>query len=189
MTVWYTSDLHFGHAKVAEQRGYHSTIDHDGRIADIWNSMVRPDDIVYVLGDVALSSHSAARVASLNGHKRLISGNHDASHPMHRNAHTGVLKMLDAGFESVQAHGRRRSQGVEFLMSHHPYEGDHTAEDRQVQWRLRDMGVPLVHGHVHSQDLVTTLTSIGTRQVHVGWDAWLHPVPEETVIIFIRSQI
>lgn len=42
------------------------------------NSVVRPTDIWYCLGDVTFDVKNFARIASrLNGHKRLILGNHD----------------------------------------------------------------------------------------------------------------
>jgi calcineurin-like phosphoesterase family protein len=46
-----------------------------------WNAVVRPDDLVYHLGDFAFGLGDAARVQSifqrLNGRKRLVLGNHD----------------------------------------------------------------------------------------------------------------
>ena len=53
-----------------------STIEeHDEFICDNWLSVVRDQDIVYVLGDVAFSDFSA--LEKLNGRKRLVLGNHD----------------------------------------------------------------------------------------------------------------
>lgn len=45
-----------------------------------------------------------------------------------------------------------RSGGIEFVVSQFPYEGDHTPVDLDVQWRLRDDGAILVHGHTASTE-------------------------------------
>jgi calcineurin-like phosphoesterase family protein len=49
----------------------------DQFIVDRWNSVVRPQDHVYHLGDVAMKKDSIETVSRCNGHKRLVRGNHD----------------------------------------------------------------------------------------------------------------
>lgn len=46
-------------------------------IIDRWNKVVRPQDHVYCLGDIAMRRRELEIVKRLNGHKRLIFGNHD----------------------------------------------------------------------------------------------------------------
>lgn len=81
MTVWFTSDTHYGHRNVIEysNRPYSSVEEMDEAMVANWNSIVRPGDSVYHLGDFAF--HRPARAAeiakSLNGQKFLIWGNHD----------------------------------------------------------------------------------------------------------------
>lgn len=76
---FFTGDTHFGHQKMLENRPFSNTDEMDYYLIDAWNSVVRPDDIVWHLGD--FSYHSADRTASifshLRGRKRLILGNHD----------------------------------------------------------------------------------------------------------------
>lgn len=178
MSVWFTSDLHLGHRFVAGLRGFATSADHDERIADEWASAVRKEDTVWVLGDLALGGLDAALalVASLPGRKHLVAGNHDACHPMHRRAHVAQRRYL-AAFDSVQAFARRRVNGVEVLLSHFPYAEDHAEAPRYSQYRLRDKGRWLLHGHTHSDHITT-----GPREVHVGVDAWnLRPVPESAL--------
>lgn len=185
MTVWYTSDLHLGHRNVAEMRGFSCAGAHDAYLIERWNQAVRPDDIVWVLGDVTLSAgQHLHRVAALNGLKHLITGNHDAVFPGHRDSHKHQREWLRY-FESVQPYARRRADGVEFLMSHFPYSGDR-GEDRHTQYRLRDEGRLLVHGHLHSP----YITQPGyPRQVHVGLDAWaMSPAHENYVLSVLRER-
>lgn len=181
--VWYTSDLHFGHKKCATFRGFETTEEHDRALMRTWNDTVGPGDTVWVLGDVALGKGSLRWVGLLNGTKHLIAGNHDTCWPGHREAHKQQWKYLDY-FASVQPFARRRVDGTEFLLSHFPYVADHHETSRYLQYRLRDDGLPLVHGHTHSAEIYNRERP---RQIHVGWDAWHKPVDQEQVVELVRE--
>jgi len=175
--IWYTSDLHVGHARVAELRGFATIGEHDQRIAAEWAARVGKRDHVWVLGDLALSDVDRALriVRGLPGIKHFVTGNHDPCFPMHRGAHKQQRRFLET-FESVQAFARRRIRGHEVLLSHFPYDTDHTEEIRYSQYRLRDEGRWLVHGHTHGKE------RRHGYQIHVGLDAWdLRPVHESEV--------
>lgn len=177
MTTYFTSDLHLGHRFVAGLRGFDSADEHDEAIVKRWKHHVTDGDDVWVLGDLAASSPDAALeiIGSLPGRKHLISGNHDKVHPMHRDAHKHQRKYLEV-FESVQPFARRKIGEHYVLLSHFPYSTDRD-EPRYVQYRLRDEGMYLLHGHTHSSEVVTS-----AREFHVGVDAWdLYPVSLETI--------
>ena len=179
--VFYTSDTHFGHAMVAGLRGFESADEHDEAIIARWNSAVAPGDIVWHLGDVSLQPHARFRPLAerLNGTIHLVAGNHDRVFPGHRDAHKHQREWL-ATFASVQAYARRRIDGREVLLSHFPYEGDH-GEERFTQYRLRDEGVWLLHGHTHGKEKVSG------RQIHVGLDAWdLTPLRDDAVATLMQ---
>jgi calcineurin-like phosphoesterase family protein len=193
--VWFTSDTHFCHAMVANLRGFETAGGHDEALIQRWNEAVRPGDVVWHLGDVGMSRGFLPLVDRLNGTKHLITGNHDAVWPGHRDSHKHQREWLQY-FASVQAFARRRIAGQQVLMSHFPYRGDHTETERHEQYRLRDEGLWLIHGHTHSTERTTLPTwlhiavgpgDIGEalprgRQVHVGVDAWdLRPVPLDAV--------
>jgi len=187
-TTWFTSDLHLGHRLVAELRGFgDDTAAHDAAIAAAWALVVRPEDTVWVLGDVAVTSSSGGvdtvldQIGALPGAKHLVAGNHDPVHPMHRGAWKWQARYLSV-FASVQPFARLRMSTLRVdgqqvtgpvLLSHFPYaqDGRHAAEghavDTAAQWRLPDLGGWLLHGHTHSAVQVTD-----GRQVHVGVDAW-----------------
>lgn len=194
MTVWFTSDLHVGHVKVAEIRaamvgidaeGYHEcdlAEEHDRTLAASWDELVRPDDVVWVLGDISAGGSAAQRNAlewlkARPGVKHLIAGNHDGCSPVHRNSHRWFREYLEA-FESVQSAARRRvplARGhADVVMSHYPY-CEHPqpgrTPDRFTQWWLRDEGKPILHGHTHSDEKVS-YSLAGALQVSVGVDAW-----------------
>jgi calcineurin-like phosphoesterase family protein len=190
MTVWFTSDLHFGHHKVAAIRGFDSTEAHDAELMRRWRDLVRPGDDVWVLGDIAVSSPTSALfiIAQLPGRKHLIAGNHDKVHPMYRDAHKHMGEYGFA-FQSVASAGRRRIEGTEVLLSHFPYHRDR-GEVRHVQWRLRNEGKWLIHGHMHTKERVTVdyRPFPTTHEVHVGVDAWdLAPVNLDTIAALMRQ--
>lgn len=179
--VFFTSDLHFGHPKVAGIRGFNDEewgpFQHDETICQNWERVITRDDVVYVLGDISGGSSAATTVAldilsTLPGRKRLIAGNHDPIHPMNRNAHKWFPAFMRV-FESVAPFGRVSINGTRYLLSHFPYHTDRDPENpRYTQYRLRDEGMPLLHGHTHSRHRITNL-----METHVGLDAWgLQPV-------------
>lgn len=175
MSVWFTSDFHLGHRLVSGIRGFSEVTDHDSAIEENWRRRVHPKDHVWVLGDLIVSQgqleHALNVIHRLPGVKHFIAGNHDPCHPMHRDAHRWQRRYLEA-FDSVQPFARRRVGGVNVLLSHFPYRSDHTGEARYMQYRLRDEGEWLLHGHTHS-----ALKRTSTREIHVGLDAWdLEPV-------------
>ena len=86
--IFVTSDSHFGHINmltftredgVTPVRPEFATVAQmNEALIERWNAVVRPQDHVYHLGDVALSLTAAREfVPHLNGHKRLVLGNHD----------------------------------------------------------------------------------------------------------------
>jgi calcineurin-like phosphoesterase family protein len=176
---WYTSDTHLWHLPQAVRRGFTSRQEHNEAIITRWNELVRPDDIVKLLGDVALGPERLwwPLIGQLHGTIDLITGNHDAPWPGHRDAHKAQAKWIGPGrFRSVQAFGRDTIAGIDVSLSHFPYVGDHTPEDRHQGWRLRPSDRPLLHGHTHSSDRGDA------HQVHVGLDAWdLRPVHYDQV--------
>lgn len=212
-TTWFTSDLHLGHKLVAGLRGFKSTQEsnvlkypdgkialieyemlpdtdaHDARLASNWDSLIRAEDTVWLLGDITLSNsyrNALEWLLARPGTKHLVLGNHDAIHPAHRGAqknwghrHPNWTNWTNV-FASIQTFARiHLPNGQETLLSHFPYPGtseglDNTGkpyDDRYLQYRLIDLGVPLVHGHTHRPERLTT-SQKGSKQLHIGPDAW-----------------
>lgn len=194
--TYYCADLHLGHRLVAGHRGFGEDTDaHDAEIVQRWTKAVREDDIVVVIGDLAVSSptYALALLAELPGRKRLISGNHDVTWDAHRDAPRLRRKYgFDDVFEWIGSFGRRKINGQTVLLSHFPYAPlpgagpdstrDHTAEPRYLQYRLPNLGEWLLHGHTHSTEIWTS-----PRELHVGWDAWRRLVPEHEIAALIQS--
>ena len=102
---------------------------------------------------------------------------------MHRDAHRWQRTYLEV-FDSVQPFARHVIGPAEVLLSHFPYAGDHTEQDRHAQYRLRDEGRWLLHGHTHANN-----RHHSPRQIHVGLDGWdLRPVDEAAILALITGR-
>lgn len=180
--VFLTSDLHLGHQKVAETRGFETTAAHDQWVIESWINTVEEQDTVIVLGDIATGNPAEALkiVKNLPGTKDLITGNHDKCDPSQRGSRNWVATYMET-FRSVQQHLTFYSEGQRILASHYPYEGDHTVEQRYSEYRLPDKGHWLFHGHVHKD------WKFNGRQINVGIDVWGKPVDLMTLRKHISS--
>jgi calcineurin-like phosphoesterase family protein len=82
--IFLCSDHHIGHSNIitfkredgTPLRAFSTIDEHDEHIIECHNSVVRPQDKVYFLGDVA-NKRSIHKLARMNGAKVLIKGNHD----------------------------------------------------------------------------------------------------------------
>jgi len=160
-------------------------------LIDNFNSVVGAEDLVYIVGDVCMGKRSETLplLDWLDGHKRLILGNHDNPFPKNKNASKWFEK-YDVYFEDIQIHGTVEIDGNVVEMNHFPYFGDSHESDRYTDFRPEDNGLWLIHGHCHSD-----LALYGERMAHVGVDAnWekygverYHPIPIEAVAQLIRD--
>jgi calcineurin-like phosphoesterase family protein len=171
--IYFTADTHLGHRLVSQLRGFGSIAEHDRAVMQNLHSSLTKNDQLWLLGDVNMGNPVEAlhMLMELPCPIHLIAGNHDSVHAMHRDSHK-YLDTYSMAFDSVQMFARRRIFGLDVLLSHFPYAADRS-EARYTQYRLRDEGKYLLHGHTHSLARWT-----GLREIHVGLDAWdLKPVP------------
>lgn len=134
--VFFTSDTHFNHSNIIYlcRRPFSSVDEMNGTLIKNWNSVVKPDDIVFHLGDFALGDSTVwnSLLDKLQGHIYLICGNHDH-------------KILDSSniskrFEAVADQMMIDVDGQKILLNHYPFLTYSTS--RQTVWQL--------FGHVHS---------------------------------------
>ncbi len=114
-------------AKEMPLRPFTSTKEMDARMIEEHNRLVKPSDHWYCLGDIAMMRPRFVKeqVSAMNGHKRLIRGNHDIFKSK---------EYMEVGFEEL--YGMRYIDGICF--THFP------VHPRSVG---RYEGV--VHGHIH----------------------------------------
>ena len=79
MTIWFTSDRHFGHQRIIElaKRPFVSVEEMDEALIANHNARVKPGDIFYDLGDFAFTDDHDKYLSRLNGEGHLLPGNHD----------------------------------------------------------------------------------------------------------------
>lgn len=132
-TVWFLSDMHFGHDKIRvyENRPFKSLPEMDESIITNWNSKVSKDDNVFVAGDVSFygKEKTTEIIQSLKGNKTLILGNHDRQ--------KSRQWWLDVGFNEVIAFPIIYKEF--FIISHEP------------MYINTNMPYANIHGHTHSQ--------------------------------------
>ena len=134
--IWVISDTHFQHYNMIHKfktRPFDSIQEHDEKLIDNWNSVVKPGDKVYHLGDVTFGDKD--RYISnihnrLNGQKRLIVGNHDS------------VKFLAPHFAEVMLWRMFTEWGL--LLTHVPVHPSTLGEGR-----FDGKGMTNVHGHIH----------------------------------------
>lgn len=168
----------------ADEFGFNNVPEHDEFMIDQWNSMISKRDKVYHLGDLSMNMyHGLACAKRLNGTKILIAGNHDLCHPCHHRGGSVLRKYLDV-FDYVTLADEIKMAGQKVMLSHMPYDADRENYEtsRYPQWRLRDVGAFLLHGHTHSPVVQTS-----RREIHVGFDAWKAPVNRDTIEALIRT--
>lgn len=139
--IWLLSDTHFGHQNMYKfvsfdgvtrvRPQFDDAKDADEYMIEMWNNMIDPSDHAYHLGDVAIPKHALQLVKKLNGHKRLVLGNHD-THPSQL--------YLDIGFEKLR--GLHQMAGL--WLSHAPI---HWGEEHAAERIGKFIGN--VHGHTH----------------------------------------
>jgi calcineurin-like phosphoesterase family protein len=182
MTVWFTSDLHLGHANIIgySARPFANADAMDRALVAGWNSVVESTDDVWVLGDFALGRIYATLplAGQMAGHKYLVCGNHDRCWARHgARSLEWIERYRRAGFEDIlQGPVELQVAGNEVLACHFPYQGDSHDHDRFVEARPVDRGQWLLHGHVHEKWCQRG------RMINVGVDAWdYRPVSSEAL--------
>ena len=164
MTIYFTSDTHFGHRKILEysedtrapsiaNSNSKSIETHDDYLIFKWNSVVRTVDTIYHLGDFSLTTWERTKyvLSQLNGTKFLIRGNHDKGIDLFKSYFVWIrdyhrLKVTDP------ATGDRQ----DIILSHFPFE----------IWDKSHHGSWHLHGHCHG----SFPSGSGYRRLDVGVD-------------------
>ena len=138
--LFFTSDTHFFHKNILKfcpttRRG-ESVEEMTELMVQAWNAKVKPDDVVYHLGDVSfgLAEKTVEVLNRLNGTLHLIEGNHDK----------GVTQGAAAKrWASINKYKSIRIDGVEVVMFHYPI----------IEWDKMHYGSYHLFGHVHGKDM------------------------------------
>lgn len=133
--IWFISDLHINHDQdfVWGLRGFSNVQEMNEAIVARFNSKVKPEDDVYILGDILLGELDYTYISRLHGKIHFLIGNHDTKN---RIAAYESLGWINLGYATViKVPGK-----IRFYLSHYPTLVSNTTRDRI--WG--------VHGHTHS---------------------------------------
>lgn len=130
---WVISDLHLGHNNILKYsgalRGGTTSEEHDEWIIQQWNTVVKKNDLVYVLGDVAFNLDHYKKLWRMRGQKILVRGNHDMNNAKH-------LLQFFADICGLLSYRRV------FWLSHAP------VHPQELRGRYN------IHGHVHQNSIL-----------------------------------
>lgn len=137
--IFFTSDSHYGHSNIIWmcKRPYTNVEEMNRKLIENWNNVVKPDDLVFHLGDFAFGGQPLWRSIreQLNGNIILIKGNHDD-----HNLKNGCKVLFDGVYDQVKFYIENRC----IYLNHYPflcYGGSYRSEEDAV-FQL--------FGHVHS---------------------------------------
>lgn len=185
-TIWFTSDLHFGHRNVLRfcDRPWNDEKQMGAGLIENWNSVVGDNDIVFVIGDTFWfnDSRSIKKVLSqLKGKDiYILPGNHDDFEAYHRVDDPRIHLCQDTVVCWVTEEGKKKR---EISMSHEP----------KTTWPHRENGAYQFFGHIHSKPGRTTGVDqdllLHWNQCDVGCDYWNYvPVRLEELEMLMRHK-
>jgi len=134
--IFFTADHHFGHANIIKHcsRPFQTADEMDAALINNWNAAVKPNDTVYIVGDLFFryAVPAAEYLQRLNGRKHLIIGNHDKD----------WMKKADLPryFESVERMIEFSDGARKITLCHYP----------MMTWNGIAKGSYMVHGHIHN---------------------------------------
>ena len=155
--IYFTADLHFGHANVIKHcnRPYASAEEMDAELIRNWNATVKPKDEIYILGDFTMRPAAEAHryLAQLNGSKYFIRGNHDKF--------LKGFETYEHDFKWVKDYHVLKHDGYRLVLFHFPI----------LEWDQYYRGAIHLYGHVHnSSTSARLLASLAGPAFNVGVD-------------------
>ena len=157
--IWVTSDWHFGHDRefIWKARGFASVEDMNEHIINAHNAIVKPEDDVYVLGDLMLgdSDKGIECVKRMNGKLHIVWGNHDTD--SRKAKYNALPNVVESGHVIVLKYKKHN-----FYMSHYPTLTGNLERESLTQMTLN------LFGHTHQK---TNFHMDMPFMYHVGVDS------------------
>jgi calcineurin-like phosphoesterase family protein len=137
---YFTSDTHFGHANVIKycDRPYKDQWEMNDALIKNWNSVVKPEDLVFHLGDFGfMNPPSLVKIVwRLNGTICLVPGNHDSRQLLNKLYEIPQTKLVvEERYKELSFNSRK------IVLCHYPIES----------WNNMSHGSIHLHGHSHGK--------------------------------------
>ena len=169
--IYFTSDLHLGHKAVIkmQNRPFLDVDEMNKKLIFNYNSIVKPDDTVYILGDLSYRipvDYANDLIKQLNGKKILIKGNHDKHYDPE--LFEGIYDYLELSINKVPV-----------ILMHYPL----------LEWNKSHRGSIHLHGHIHSMGTTYNqeCKSTNIRRYDIGVDANnYYPVSFNEILTFME---
>lgn len=173
---FFTADLHFGHANIIKycKRPFADVAAMDRALIANWNSRVRADDDVWILGDFTMQAAQGANnyLRQLKGRKHLILGNHDNF--AHKPKGSELL-------EEVCSYKELKLQTCPYtaILCHYPI----------LFWNGSHNGTSIMlYGHIHNSFAPNAVTALLYNALNVGVDCCGYiPLSEKEVLTRIAE--
>lgn len=143
--VWMCADWHFNHDRefIWGARGFENVEQMNNAIIQRHNQLVRPDDEVYVLGDLMLGAKFGLEaglnlIKQMNGNLHLIRGNHDTDNRWQAYTNLPNVVALDNAIYL-------KYLGYHFYLSHYPTLTGNIEKESLKQMTLN------IFGHTHQK--------------------------------------
>ena len=180
MSVYFTSDLHFGHELMLKKypnfRKGANAAEMDENLIAVWNALITPEDVVYDLGDVSFHKDFARTydiLRRLNGRHFLVRGNHDEQIVARKNELLSRRK-ADGNFmfEQIVGYAFVRLSHKRAALSHYP----------MIEWANCHYGALMLYGHLHAD-----MAEVSGRALNVGFDLHGKILSEDEVWSYLKD--
>lgn len=176
MSIFITSDLHFGHDRefIWGARGYADVNEMNIKQLEKFNSVVTEEDEVWILGDSLLgdAEEGLKYLKQLKGKIHICLGNHDTA--------TREKMFKDLGWD-VQLCARLKYKKMNFYLSHYPTI-THNLEEKEI-WQV----IINLFGHTHQ---TTNFYHDDPWMYHVGVDSHDgYPVSLDQIILDVKAEM
>ena len=177
--IYTTSDWHFNHDRgfVYQPRGFSSVDEMNEEIIARYNEIVKPEDDIYVLGDLMLGNNEIGLkcIKNLKGNIHVIRGNHDTNTRMelYKNC-PNIVEICEGKFLKYGKY--------HFYLNHFPTYTSNLEKDSSLEHHLINL-----YGHTHQK---TNFYNDIPFMYHVGVDSHnCYPVSIDEIIKDIQKKL
>jgi calcineurin-like phosphoesterase family protein len=191
--VYFTSDSHFGHDRdfVYKVRGFNNVSEHDDALFDKINEIVRPNDILFHLGDFCLNTSSSEFEEYLS---RLLCqnilyiwGNHNSrvrdvyKHTVEEQFGRTDIDVYPVTYRNITFLGHYKEvviNGQAMVLCHYPF---------QI-WNQQQKQAWCLSGHSHYGNQSTRAENKEGKILDLGWEGHKKPLSFDEVSEIMKKK-